>query len=114
MDCRPLGRGARRFSLALALVAAATGCSGAANSVTRDHSLADAIDRCVPHDRIKHERRYYGMTEDEAGRAAQAAGLSVRLVGEGGECFPRTDDFRRERLNLYLDRLGRVAWAGIF
>ncbi len=111
MGCR---RKLARCFVPLALVVAVTGCSEAAKSVTRDHSLADAIAECVGDENVKHERRYYGMPEDEARRAAQTAGLSVRVVGQGSECGLRRGDFRRNRLNLYLDRHGRVAWAGIF
>lgn len=103
--------------MALVLITVLTSCSAASKSVTPDHSLSDAIVQCVGKENVAdRERRFDGMSEQEARHAAQAAGWSIRILGENGECGGGlvTADLRRDRLNLFFDRQGRVAWAGRF
>lgn len=46
------------------------------------------------------EPDFVGLTGAEAGDLAADLGLEVREVGRDGECFPVTDDFRQNRINL--------------
>lgn len=48
------------------------------------------------------EPDFVGLTEAEADQLAADLGLEVREVGRDGECFPVTDDFRQDRINLEL------------
>src|SRR5689334_14538881 len=45
---------------------------------------------------------YLGKTEAEARQLAESRGLTLRVVGQDGECGIVTDDLRTERVNVYL------------
>ena len=51
-----------------------------------------------------------GMDFEEAKRQLTAAGYKVRLVSKDGVSFPRTDDWREDRINLSVEK-GKVVEA---
>jgi hypothetical protein len=55
---------------------------------------------------------FLGLTLDEALSLAAQRGMGVRVFGQDGKCTSDgiTDDFRRDRVNLYLEQ-GRVVTA---
>jgi hypothetical protein len=54
-----------------------------------------------------------GKSTAEARRAERARGHIVRIVGTDRTCPARTDDLRRDRVNLYSEN-GIVIWAQMF
>ena len=104
-------------AIVLVPLLAACGAAGASSGAdsSPEKSLPGAAQRCVGHiDNEKREPAYEGKSEAAAREAAQANGLSVRLVGRGDECFVLTQDLRPDRLNLYVDERGNVRWAARF
>jgi hypothetical protein len=46
---------------------------------------------------------YSGLTVEQAKQRAAADGDVLRVIGEDGECFDRTSDRRRDRVNVYAE-----------
>ena len=46
---------------------------------------------------------FLGLTERAAKQYAAENNQTIRIAGRDGKCFPLTMDYRRDRVNLYLE-----------
>lgn len=54
-------------------------------------------------DHAYEAEEYVGLSLDGAKGRAQAAGLSLRVLGADGDCTDRTDDLQQNRVNFYVE-----------
>ena len=87
------------IKLVIFLMLATTLIGACASDGAPDAPPAEPV--CIT-DAFGAEPDFVGLTEAEADRLAADLGLEVREVGRDGECFPVTDDFRQDRINLEL------------
>jgi hypothetical protein len=99
--------------LALGLVAALAlaGCNSADDAPFGDVPDPAAEPVCITGDTFQTVEEFVGLTEAEAVALAEEQRLVVREVGRDGECFPVTDDFSEDRINLEFQRDRVVAAA---
>ena len=97
--------------LLLAVVVLAACGSGGDPDPTVTGPLPDPV--CITGDIFPAVDEFIGLTEPEAVALAEEQLLSVREVGRDGECFPVTDDFREDRINLEFSG-DRVVAAAVY
>jgi hypothetical protein len=68
---------------------------------------------CIAEGQENPTPEYVGLSLEDAEALAEENGLTLRVVGEDGECFPITMDLRDDRVNVELAD-GTVVAAAIF
>jgi hypothetical protein len=56
---------------------------------------------------------YSGLTVEQARQRAADGGDVLRVIGRDGDCFDRTSDLRKDRVNVYVED-GEVVRASAF
>jgi hypothetical protein len=56
---------------------------------------------------------YRGLTEEAASTLAATEHRRLRIIGRAGSCGPVTTDYSPERVDAYLLKDGRIAWASL-
>jgi hypothetical protein len=100
----------KRVLVALSLVLAACGSSGADTSVSTVNPSPDASFEVPTEEEMQEQvarteafaATTVGMTEGDALEAIEEAGLIARVVAEDGEYFAVTEDYVTTRVNLVL------------
>jgi hypothetical protein len=94
----------------LLLVAAlpfAAGCGGDDDDAATTTSPAAGLpttggEPCIAEGQENPAPEYVGLTLEDAEALAEENGLTLRVVGEDGECFAITMDLRDDRVNVEL------------
>jgi hypothetical protein len=87
--------------LALPLVAAC-GSDDDSSSDTTAAAASGGEAACLSPEQGEPADEYVGLDEEAATALAEEDGLTLRVAGEDGECFPMTMDIREDRVNVEI------------